>query len=591
MRDLIANTSAGLVLGSADAIPGCVSWFGIPFAAPPTGNQRWRPPQPPTPWEGVRDGSSDTHPSCLQTPTTGLFVDNWPWIDRLLVPLSERLLPRWRANHSEDCLTLNVQAPPPGRAGLSPVLFWIHGGSYLAGSGSDKPASELCAGAGAEEPVVFVSFNYRLGVFGALALPELLREGGTTGNYALQDIRRALEWVQQNIREFGGDPARVTIKGESAGAMAVAAHYASPLSAGLFSGAIMQSGNDDSLGLDEATSAGQRFARLVGCGGEAVVSCLRAADGWALVNVQNRVYNGTMRALQLPVADGYELARGARLRDVYERGELPPTNGSGARPPLLAGTNVDDISLFLGLTQPEIVRELEGDALVTRADLLKMLPRLVPNATADERARLLALYEPSSAAYRGDARRALYDLATDGYFACPTRRILRAVARMNSTGRSGGGEGGGGGGDGGGPGAFRYVFNGSFASPAATFGLPRWLWNVTDAYFAPWLGAFHGVDELFWSAAIDPSGPMAQRFSVAEAALARRVRDQWRHFAIHGRPLGSWPAYNTTKEAHRVFDTSGDHVGERWRAARCDFLERFRFVWNPPDGWWPPRAR
>ena len=112
--------------------------------------------------------SSDTHPSCLQTPTTGLFVDNWPWIDRLLVPLSERLLPRWRANHSEDCLTLNVQAPPPGRAGLSPVLFWIHGGSYLAGSGSDKPASELCAGAGAEEPVVFVSFNYRLGVFGAL---------------------------------------------------------------------------------------------------------------------------------------------------------------------------------------------------------------------------------------------------------------------------------------------------------------------------------------------------------------------------------------------------------------------------------------
>ena len=466
------------------------------------------------------------------------------------------------------------------------MLFWIHGGSYLSGSGSDTPASKLCTGDDADE-LVFVSFNYRLGVFGALALPELQLEDegrGTTGNYALQDMRLALEWVQQNIRAFGGDPARVTIKGESAGAMAVAAHYASPLSAGLFSAAIMQSGNDDSLGLDEATRAGRRFARHAGCEGDDAVRCLRAADGWALVNMQNRVYNGTMRALQLPVADGYELAKGVRLRELYERGELPPTNGSGKRPPLLAGTNVDDISLFLGLTQPEIVRELQGHALVSRADMLAMLPRLVPSATADERTRLLTLYEPASTAYRGDARRALYDLATDGYFACPTRRILRAVARATAatatSGRSGGG--------GGAPSAFRYIFNGSFATPAATFGLPRWLWNVTDAYLAPWLGAFHGVDELYWSAAVEPSSPLAQRFTVAEAALGRRVLDQWRHFSVHGQPLPSWPAYDAATEAHRVFDTSGDRVGERWRARRCDFLERFRFVWNPPDRW-PPR--
>ncbi|MBX7454194.1 carboxylesterase family protein [Mycolicibacterium sp. 3033] len=195
------------------------SYRGIPFAAPPTGELRWRPPAPPVPWEGTV-GATEFGPSCIQ----GRYSGQQP------------------VAQSEDCLTANVWTPagtPPG-ANL-PVMVWIYGGGFSIGSSAlpDYDGTNF-----AERGVVLVSFNYRLGRLGYFAHPALTAEnpGGELGNYGLMDAIAALEWVQANIASFGGDPGNVTIFGESAGGMTVNYLMTSPRSQGLFAKAISQSG-------------------------------------------------------------------------------------------------------------------------------------------------------------------------------------------------------------------------------------------------------------------------------------------------------------------------------------------------------------
>ena len=290
---MLVDTEGGAVRGSHSPGACRACFWGIPYAAPPTGSRRWRPPDRADPWDGVRDGQADNFSKCLQLPDGGLFGVSPDG------EAAEEVIFNWRRLHDEDCLFVNVQTPrlPSSKnASLLPVLVSIHGGSYLSGSGSGTNASELCA-----DDILYVSFNYRIGIFGALSLPELMHESNTTGNYAIQDQRAALRWTRDNIHLFGGDPRRITLSGESAGAMAVAAHLASPRSAPLFQQAIMMSGNDASLLLDEAYEAGERFAAQTTCPrGPKRLVCLRASDAWHLLNQQNSVYNGTMRALCVP---------------------------------------------------------------------------------------------------------------------------------------------------------------------------------------------------------------------------------------------------------------------------------------------------
>jgi len=191
---------------------------GIPFAAPPIGDLRWRPPQPPSKWDGVR-AAAQFGRACIQTNAA---------IADLQAP-------------SEDCLYLNVWTPAKGAGEKLPVLVWIHGGGFVAGA----PAEKLYHGEWlAKKGVVVVSIAYRLGVFGFLAHPELNAEspGHVSGNYGLLDMIAGLQWVQRNIAAFGGDPKKVTIQGESAGAAAVSILCASPLTKGLFRAAIAESG-------------------------------------------------------------------------------------------------------------------------------------------------------------------------------------------------------------------------------------------------------------------------------------------------------------------------------------------------------------
>lgn len=226
-----ARTSAGKVAGTHE---GGVDLFrGIPYAAPPLGERRWRSPQPAAPWQGVLDASAFQH-DCMQTP----------------FPFDEAPL---RTIPAEDCLYLNVWKPASARKGAKlPVLVWIHGGAFITGGTS--PAI-YDGSAFAKSGVVFVSFNYRLGRFGFFSHPALTAEAGkAVGNFAMEDQVAALKWVQANIAAFGGDPAKVTIIGESAGGTAVVNLLTMPSARGLFRGAISMSGGGRSL-LPTATMA------------------------------------------------------------------------------------------------------------------------------------------------------------------------------------------------------------------------------------------------------------------------------------------------------------------------------------------------
>ncbi|MET0896842.1 MAG: carboxylesterase family protein [Mycobacterium sp.] len=229
---------------------GIESWKGIPFAAPPTGALRWRPPQPAAPWPGVREAAGYGN-DCMQLP----FPSD-------AAPLG--------AAPAEDCLYLNVWRPGGGPVRDLPVVVWIHGGGFVNGGASPAVYSgaEL-----ARHGVVVASFNYRLGRFGTFAHPQLTQErpDGLLGNYGVMDQIAAMQWVQRNISAFGGDPRNVTVMGESAGGMAIHTLLTSPRAQGLVQRAVIMSGGDgsvDDANLADVEQIGVRFADAQGIGAD-----------------------------------------------------------------------------------------------------------------------------------------------------------------------------------------------------------------------------------------------------------------------------------------------------------------------------------
>lgn len=257
------KTDTGLVSGMEGHNPAIRAYKGIPYAAPPVGNLRWRTPQPAVAWQGVRKAHTFGN-SCMQQD----FAPGPVAADVAAgkSPFSPEFY-AWRQPMSEDCLYLNVWTPAKTAAGRLPVLVFIHGGGFQQGSG----AVDIYDGEGlASKGLVVVTINYRLGVFGFLALPELTRESPhkSSGNYGLLDQIAALKWVKRNIAAFGGDPDNVTIDGQSAGAMSVNYLVATPLTHGLIERAISESGGDfeplhaggDTANLKDAEAAGVKFA-------------------------------------------------------------------------------------------------------------------------------------------------------------------------------------------------------------------------------------------------------------------------------------------------------------------------------------------
>lgn len=310
------NAPAGKVRGVAE---GDVRIFrGVPYARPPIGDLRWRAPAPLRRWRGVRS-AAEFGAACMQ-PRSPFF--DYPTL-------------------SEDCLYLNVWAPADARR--APVLFWLHGGSLIDGAGSDAifDGSRF-----AERGVIVVSINYRLGALGWLAHPDLSAESrdGVSGNYGLMDQIAALRWVRRNIAAFGGDPDKVTIAGESAGALSVTYLLASPAARGLFDRAIAQSPylitmpelrNSTFIDWPDAESVGQRVAAHLGASD---LAALRALDASAIVDgIAGSGY------FPLGVVDGRLLPH--QLVDVLDRGEQ-------ARVPILTGYNEGEIRSLRFLLPP-----------------------------------------------------------------------------------------------------------------------------------------------------------------------------------------------------------------------------------------------
>ena len=252
----VVATDHGPIRGVA--IEDMQAFRGIPYAAPPVGDLRWRPPQDAAPWNGVLDATQFRN-HCPQNPS-----------------------PYGIASQTEDCLYLNVFTPPKTNEGLPhllPVMFWIHGGGLLLGESDGYDPSRFVA-----EDIVVVTINYRLGALGVLAHPALTAESPYhgSGNYGLMDQQAALRWVQRNIRAFGGDPGNITIFGESAGGYSVHAQLASPQAAGLFHKAIVESGaySLTQVPLATAEAQGIAFATAAGC---ADIACLRALSVAAIL--------------------------------------------------------------------------------------------------------------------------------------------------------------------------------------------------------------------------------------------------------------------------------------------------------------------
>jgi len=261
----VAQLAAGEVAGVEQG--GVTAFLGIPFAAPPVGPDRWRAPRPAKAWQGTR---AATHfaASCYQAKMPDGFG---PWKHEYVV----------QGEVSEDCLYLNVWTPKADAKAHLPVLVWIHGGGFTQGSGS---VAVYDGAALASDGIVVVTLNYRLGVFGFLAHPELTREAGKDappGNFGLQDMIAALKWVRANIAALGGDPDQVTIDGQSAGAMAIHDLLAAPLAAGLFKRAIIESGLPNIAvphSLAEAERSGEQFQRSRHAASLAALRALSAAE-------------------------------------------------------------------------------------------------------------------------------------------------------------------------------------------------------------------------------------------------------------------------------------------------------------------------
>ena len=487
---LVVRTTAGLVRGIARTNGGA-QFLGIPYAEPPVGPLRWRAPVPKKSWTGVRDANAFGS-SCAQPILGGAWN-------------------RYDAEHSsEDCLYLNVIAPAWPAAKPLPVMFWIHGGANLGGSGSGSLYND---GTLLNHGVLIVTINYRLDIFGFFAHPELTRESphSASGNYGLMDQILALRWVHDNIARFGGDPSNVTVFGQSAGSIDTGLLMVSPLARGLFQKAIAESGAPlypVLAPLGQAEQAGRQFAASFAVpAGQDPIEFLRQVSPQDLIAKASKAVWGD--PLVGPVVDGWVIPRSPEA--VFKSGKEAPI-------PLLLGTT----SREFGSTEP--VDQL-------RKSITDYAGKFAPQA--------LALYGLASG---GEGTTdPLYGSAgvqwnADTEFHCPiTTEALWHTAAHHPT--------------------FEYELDHAIPGQEAQ-------------------GAVHSADLPYVFGSFPTSGNISGNFGDIDKRLADLIEDYWTNFVKTGDPNGSgpphWPELDATHR-YLIFTEDGQAVtsSSPLRAPQC----------------------
>jgi para-nitrobenzyl esterase len=365
---------------------GVKQYLGIPYAAPPVGNLRWRPPQSHARW---RTPLAATH-FANHCPQQGSSVGG--------------------TSTNEDCLYLNVYTPNlgngKGHAKHLPVMVWIHGGALSSGESDDYDPTRLV-----QRGRVVVTINYRLGWLGFLAHPALTAESpnNASGDYGFMDQQAALRWVKRNIAKFGGDPGNVTIFGQSAGGHSVHVQLASPLAAGFFQRAIAQSGAyaDNLPSLFQAEAAGRDVAARVGCQDQ-TAECLRSVSVAALLVTQP---GGGLPIV--PNVDGYVLPQTPRA--AFESGEFN-------RVPVVEGSTHDEFRSFAAVLVPSVPPDFYSLVVGIFVSTLGL------NASTDDIVKQYPITD-----YQNDVRLALSAIGTDYLFSCPGRRAARSFSKVVPT--------------------------------------------------------------------------------------------------------------------------------------------------------------
>ncbi len=487
-RGPVVATAYGTVRGYG--VEGMHAFLGIPYATPPVGRRRWQPPLPPASWTGVRNAWTFAN-HCAQN-ADGAFG---------------------QGSLSEDCLYLNVFTPKNAAGGSNlPVMVWIHGGGLTNGESDDYDPNRMVP-----HGVVVVTINYRLGLFGFFAQKGIDAEGHAVMNYGLMDQQQALAWVHQNITAFGGDPSRVTIFGESAGGLSVLSHLASPLSAGLFSGAIAESGGYQTVlpTLKTAEHSGDAIAASLGCASQKA-SCLRSKSVESILKLTP--------SENVPATDGQVLPVSPKTAF---------RTGAFNRVPVIDGTNHDEFRLFtagefdLGPNGPLTRREYPGVIALLFGSLAPKILAHYP----------LAAYQSPDLAFSA--------LMTDWVFSCQTHEANGLLAKYTPT--------------------YSYEFA---DERAPEIFLPP----VSFRY-----GSAHASElQFLWD---EFAHPRPDQLSGAERTLAGDMTGYWTQFAATGDPNGGtnphWPVFAATADdveglvtpAPAPFRTfAKDHQCGFWRA-------------------------
>jgi len=495
----VITTVGGDLQGSLG--DGVENFFGVPYAEPPVGDLRWRPPAPPAPWEGIR-AATDYGAACPQT-----YGLDSPRVE------------------DEDCLFLNLQRPEGTAADARlPVLVLIHGGGWRTGSGNNENLDAMVR----ENGIIGVTMNYRLGNLGNLAHPALTAEAGQSGNYGFLDQQAALRWVQENIAAFGGDPAQVTIAGESAGGGSVCVHMTAPSSEGLFSRAVMMSTLCNATPLPEAERIGTSIAGALGCTGADAAACLREASVASLIDVPEVAWQIISNTGFLP-REPYRALQSGEFRKV----------------PVLIGATRDEARSLLTDWATTSVPVWDEDGYEA----------YVRESFGEDAEAVLTVYPWPEDATRYTGTYLVADVMIENLLPgegslspCKTNRITEILAPQVPT----------------------FAYEWAHTDASGWFEIPGYVWGAGHATELPYLIPHRG------NAAFN-----SNVFGDDERQIAQEMRAYWGAFAKAGDPNGGgqpeWPAYKPG-EGPILRLVGGDDLAAVPAAAlraahNCDFWE------------------